>query len=117
MSFDAAALGRLIAGLRRALPEITGLQLTQTRQVVGKFYGGYIATAFHPWRRPADRAIFAWEAYARSHSKDGADRSPGLLFADAVVDSDLVALDRLCRTVHALNYFARGESAQPRPTH
>lgn len=113
MSLNAAALSRLIAGLGRTLPEITGLQLTPIRQVVGKFYGSYIATAFQPWRRPADHAVFAWEAYARSYSKNGADQSPGLLFADAAVDSDLVTLDRLCRTVHALNYCARGDFRQP----
>jgi EAL domain-containing protein (putative c-di-GMP-specific phosphodiesterase class I) len=98
--------------VRDALPAIEGL-LASDGRVLGKYYGAYIATAFQPWRNPADGSIVAYEAYARSHSKNGSDLSPWQLFADAAVDTDLVTLDRLCRTVHALNYFGGSEVAQP----
>lgn len=108
-----AALNRALADVRRALPAITGLQLSEHGRVVGKYYGAYISSTFQPWRSAAGGEIVAYEAYARSHSKNGEDLSPWQLFADAAVDSDLVTLDRLCRTVHALNFFSRLDLAQP----
>ncbi len=104
-------LERALAAVRDALPAITGLSVSGGR-ALAKYYGAWIASAFQPWRDPADGSIVAFEAYARSHSKNGSDLSPWQLFADAAVDTDLVTLDRLCRTVHALNYFHR-DLAQP----
>lgn len=109
-------LGRAVAELRELLPG-SMLQLADNgqrgsgSQVVGKFYGAYISTLFQPWSRPADGTIVAYEAYARSQSSAGAGLSPWQAFANAAVDSDLVNLDRLSRTVHAFNYFASDNAA------
>lgn len=105
-------LERALELVRAALPAIGGLRLAESGGAVGRYYGAYIATAFQPWRNPADGGIVAYEAYARSHSKNGSDLSPWQLFADAAVDADLVTLDRLCRTVHTLNYFNNRHLAQ-----
>ncbi len=105
-------LERALDAVREALPAITGLSAADGR-ALGRYYGAWISSAFQPWRTPADGSIVAFEAYARSHSKNGADLSPWQLFADAAVDSDLVTLDRLCRTVHALNYFGRYDAQVP----
>lgn len=102
-----AALNRALAGVRRARPAIAGLQISEPGRVVGKYYGAYISSNFQPWRRPADGAIVAVEAYARSQSRAGVGLSPWQAFANVAVDGDLVTLDRLCRTVHALNFFGR----------
>ena len=102
-----AGFGRIVAEIRKLLPG-SGLQLATTggrSQIVGKFYGATIDTLFQPWRRPADGTIVAVEAYARSKSRASVGMSPWQTFADAAVDDDLVMLDRLCRTVHALNFF------------
>lgn len=112
MARKSLTLERTLDAVREALPAITGLS-TAAGRALGKYYGAYISSAFQPWRDSADGRIVAFEAYARSHSKNGSDLSPWQLFADAAVDSDLVTLDRLCRTVHALNYFSREEFAQP----
>ena len=101
-----AAVNRILAEIRRAVPAISGLQVGARGQVVGHHYGANISTAFQPWRARAGEEIVAVEAYARSDSKHGEDLSPWQLFADVAVDNDLVNLDRLCRTVHALNHFA-----------
>lgn len=106
-----AALDRALADVRSVLPAVSGLQLGDGG-VVGRYYGSWISSAFQPWRDAAGR-IVAFEAYARSQSKHGSDLSPWQLFAEAAVDSDLVTLDRLCRTVHALNFFSRGDLATP----
>lgn len=106
-----AALDRALAEVRSVLPAVSGLQVADGG-VVGRYYGSWISSVFQPWR-DADGRIIAFEAYARSQSKNGSDLSPWQLFAEAEVDSDLVTLDRLCRTVHALNFFARGDLAVP----
>jgi EAL domain-containing protein (putative c-di-GMP-specific phosphodiesterase class I) len=108
----ARELDRALGTVQDALPAITGL-LASDGRALGKYYGAYIASAFQPWRSPTDGRIAAYEAYARSHSKNGSDLSPWQLFADAAVDTDLVTLDRLCRTVHALNYFSCADAPQP----
>lgn len=118
MRSTAAALDRALVELSRALPEISGLQLSARgsgggRSVVAKLHGTYLGSAFQPWRHPVDGAVQAHEAYARSHSRNGENLSPWQLFADAEVDHQLVTLDRLCRTVHALNYFAVGDPGRP----
>ena len=106
-----AALDRALADVRSVLPAVSGLQRGEGG-IVGRYYGSWISSAFQPWR-DADGKIVAFEAYARSQSKHGSDLSPWQLFADAAVDSDLVTLDRLCRTVHALNFFSRSDLVTP----
>ena len=105
-------IARTLAGVRRALPAIAGLRRTG-QAVVGKYYGTTVSSTFQPWRSTDGRRIVAVEAYARVHSKHGGDQSPWQLFLDAAVDSDLVTLDRLCRTVHALNYFGAHDPQLP----
>jgi EAL domain-containing protein (putative c-di-GMP-specific phosphodiesterase class I) len=110
-------LERTLTDMIRALPEISGLQLAArgpgSNAVVGKLHGAYIGSAFQTWRSPHDGTVLAYEAYARSHSKNGEDLSPWQLFADAEIDHELVTLDRLCRAVHSLNYFAGSTPEQP----
>lgn len=105
--------GRSLMLVRRALPAIGGLQRAANGRVEGKYYGARISTTFQPWRNPASGRIVAYEAYARSHSKNAGDLSPWQLFVDAAIDSDLVTLDRLCRTVHTLNYFSAHDPDLP----
>ena len=44
-------------------------------------------------------------ALVRVNGDGGDAAAPWKVFAQASGDADLVQLDRLCRTVHALNYF------------
>lgn len=108
-----AALNRALGEIRRAVPAVSGLQVGERGQVVGRYYGANITSAFQPWRAPAGGEIVAIEAYARSHSKQGDGLSPWHLFADNAVDNGLVALDRLCRTVHTINYLAVADGDRP----
>jgi len=106
-----AAVNRILAEIRGAAPAISGLQVGDGGQVVGRHYGANISTAFQPWWTPAGEHVVAVEAYARSDSKHGERLSPWRLFADVAVDDDLINLDRLCRTVHARTLMR----AQPIP--
>ena len=104
-------IDRILQAVRKALPEIASLRQDEHGRIVGRFYGSYITTTFQPWRRPDGTAI-AQETYARSHSRVGEGLSPWRLFANTARDSELVALDRLCRTVHALNFVSQVDERQ-----
>jgi EAL domain-containing protein (putative c-di-GMP-specific phosphodiesterase class I) len=51
------------------------------------------------------------QAVLRVESRGGGSIAPWGLFAQAGGDAALVKLDRLCRTIHALNYFAMPREA------
>ena len=89
----------------------TRLWLDSSPRVVGRFMRCQLSSAFQPIFDTATHRNIAREAFARSvHHQAEAQLSPWSLFASAASDDDLIALDRLCRTVHCLNHFA-GDNA------
>lgn len=77
--------------------------------VVGQFFDSRLSSVFQPVFDLARRRVAGHAAYIRSTpvaAKSGASTPLGI-FALATDDPLLVRLDRLCRTVHALNYFDR----------
>lgn len=102
-----AYLHRLPAGTSPDAP----LRRVGPRRVTGAFHGAELTSAFQPIVATGNRVV-GHAAYARSHAASGhAELSPWQVFSLAAADDDLVRLDRLCRTVHAVNYFA--EAAAP----
>lgn len=76
--------------------------------VSGRFYGCRLASVFQPIATPAG-SLVGHQGLVRCHGEGSLELSPWRLFADAADDRELVHLDRLARTVHALNYFAAAE--------
>jgi EAL domain-containing protein (putative c-di-GMP-specific phosphodiesterase class I) len=77
-------------------------------RVAGRFYRCMLSSVYQAVLGAGDDVV-GHEAYVRSVG-DADDQtqvglSPWQLFALAAGDEDLVRLDRLCRTVHAINYF------------
>lgn len=110
-----ATLRQLLQATAPVFAEAGSLQLEAGPEVVGRYFGATITSAFQPLFRPDSNLPAAWEAFARSHSRDGDGLSPWRLFADAAEDHHLVTLDRLCRAVHTLNFLARGKESGDRP--
>jgi EAL domain-containing protein (putative c-di-GMP-specific phosphodiesterase class I) len=81
------------------------LSIGDTGAVIAQFYRSYIRSAFQPLVRARDQAVVGHQALLRVESTSGESVAPWSLFAQASNDAALVRLDRLCRTVHALNYF------------
>ena len=81
------------------------LSIGDTGAVIAQFYRSYIRSAFQPLVRARDHAVVGHQALLRVESTSGESVAPWSLFAQASSDAALVRLDRLCRTVHALNYF------------
>jgi EAL domain-containing protein (putative c-di-GMP-specific phosphodiesterase class I) len=70
-----------------------------------------LTSAFQPVVNAADGAVVGHHGLLRVQGDKGEPAAPWSVFAQAVDDAQLVRLDRLARTVHALNYFP-GAAAQ-----
>lgn len=97
------------------------LQRSEDGWVVGHFFNNRLSSIFQPVFGGNGYHIMGHAAYIRSESDRKNLLPPWSIFALASEDALLVSLDRLCRTVHAINYFsiASGQenlfvSVQPR---
>jgi EAL domain-containing protein (putative c-di-GMP-specific phosphodiesterase class I) len=79
--------------------------------VVGHFFESSLTSLFQPVFDLAERRVVGHAGHVRTEpSAPGGSTGAGTplgLFALATDDPLLVRLDRLCRTLHALNYFDR----------
>jgi EAL domain-containing protein (putative c-di-GMP-specific phosphodiesterase class I) len=79
----------------------------QPGQVTAQFFQSRLTSAFQPVVRASDRGTIGHLALLRVFDEGGEPVAPWGIFAQAARDAMLVQLDRLTRTVHALNYFPR----------
>ena len=103
-------IGEYIARLLAAPGGYRPLVRTPGGRVAGNFYKAQLASVFQPIVG-RDEAVVGHEAFVRSYTEDATALSPWQVFAGAASDEELVRLDRLCRTVHAINYFASASAA------
>lgn len=82
------------------------LQRAADGRVVGHFFHCRLSSVFQPVFDVSERQVVGHAAYVRSEANDVGALSPWGIFALAADDPLLVRLDRLCRTLHALNYFS-----------
>ena len=78
--------------------------------VAAQFFQSTLTSAFQPIVRAAG-GVAGHHALVRVNGDGGDSAAPWKVFAQASDDADLVQLDRLCRTVHALNYFPDAPTA------
>jgi EAL domain-containing protein (putative c-di-GMP-specific phosphodiesterase class I) len=97
------------------------LQRSENGWVVGHFFNNRLSSVFQPVFDAPSRNVAGHAAYIRSESDRKTVLSPWGVFALASEDARLVKLDRLCRTIHAINYFTAASghgilfvSVQPR---
>jgi EAL domain-containing protein (putative c-di-GMP-specific phosphodiesterase class I) len=104
-----AAVRAYIGNLARD-PLRDDLRVTAGGRVVGRFQRVEIDSAFQPIARlgPSkdEPAVVAFQALARARGETGVDLLPSGLFSLAANGDDLVMLDRRCRVVQTLNFFA-----------
>lgn len=83
-------------------------------QVAGQFYVCHLSSVFQPIEQIGDgRSGIPAKLLGHAASvrcRNGEKLSPWKLFSQAADDGELVSLDRLARTVHAINYFVRADS-------
>ena len=107
----APALAERARALLERLPLERGQQLRRLRDgsVVGDWFGCELSSVFQPIVQPADDRVIGHEAYLRILGSGERALSPWTLFSSNADDDRLIALDRLARTIHALNFLSSGE--------
>lgn len=88
------------------------LMLDEAGQVLGVFYRAKLASVFQHVVDARTAQVAGVEALVRGRDAHGESLTPWQLFFDAADDDQAIMLDRLCRTVHALNYV-RQEARPP----
>ena len=81
------------------------LERDQDGWISGQFYRCRLTSAFQPIIDMAQNKTIGHTAHIRLESDGEISLSPWQVFAQATSNEQLVHLDRLCRAVHALNYF------------
>ncbi|MDT3670349.1 MAG: EAL domain-containing protein [Aromatoleum sp.] len=77
--------------------------------VIGDWFGCELSSVFQPIVDPARGETVGHEAFLRIAGRGRLELSPWQLFSANADDDRLVALDRLARSVHALNFLAGGD--------
>ncbi|MCW5597986.1 MAG: EAL domain-containing protein [Nitrosomonas sp.] len=81
------------------------LQLIEKGWVMGSYYNCQLSSVFQPIFDTVEKKTIGHAAYTRSESIGQIASSPWHTYTLASDDKQLAKLDRLCRTIHALNYY------------
>lgn len=76
----------------------------------GRYFNSTLTSAFQSIRALADGRVHAYEAFARSYSESDQGLCIWKLLDHAASDDESVELDRLCRMLHAINFFRQPEA-------
>jgi EAL domain-containing protein (putative c-di-GMP-specific phosphodiesterase class I) len=98
-------LGPLLERLERDHFPASRFAEPRAGTVTAQFFQSRLTSAFQPIVRAADDGIAGHQGLLRVFDEAGEAAAPWSVFAQASQDAMLLQLDRLTRTVHALNYF------------
>ncbi|GGX81270.1 EAL domain-containing protein [Massilia dura] len=103
MSFP--VLQQYLARLADPATASSSLWLDATGRAHGRFFNCTMTSVFHPIRELGSGAAVACEGLARGISAEDEGLSLWRLLENAASDDESVELDRLCRMLHAINFF------------
>lgn len=89
------------------------VQRSEDGWVVGHFFNCWLSSVFQPVFDAAGETVIGHAAYIRSATDGTSVLSPWRVFALTEGDALLVRFDRLCRAIHALNYFGNASHGNP----
>ena len=100
--------------LNKTVREDARVWLDEQGRAQGKYFNSTLTSAFQPLRafnHPSlsEAAIVAHEGFARSYSEDDSGLHLWRLLDHAASDDESVELDRLCRMLHAINFYRQVE--------
>ena len=99
------ALDAYLARLQASQSTSSKVWLDEQGRAAGRFFNTSLTSAFQPVRSFEQGSIVACEAFARSHSAVDDGLHLWKLLDQAASDDESVELDRLCRMLHAINYY------------
>ncbi|MYM34704.1 EAL domain-containing protein [Duganella sp. FT94W] len=103
MSFP--ILQKYLARLSDATGAASSIWLDHEGKAQGRFFNCTMTSAFQPLRRLDSGEVLAYEGLARSVSAQDQGLSLWKLLDHAASDDESIELDRLCRVLHAINFF------------
>ncbi|MRX09149.1 EAL domain-containing protein [Pseudoduganella sp. FT25W] len=103
MSFP--ILQKYLARLSDATGAASSIWLDHEGKAQGRFFNCTMSSAFQPIRQLDSQAVQAYEGLARSVSAQDLGLSLWKLLDHAASDDESIELDRLCRMLHAINFF------------
>lgn len=77
----------------------------------GRYFNSTLTSAFQPIRVLNTGGVIGYEGFARSYSESDQGLCLWRLLDHAANDDESVELDRLCRMLHAINFFRQPEAA------
>jgi EAL domain-containing protein (putative c-di-GMP-specific phosphodiesterase class I) len=107
MSFP--VLQQYMARLADPAATSSSLWLDAAGRAHGRFFNCTMTSVFHPIRELDSGAVVACEGLARGISAEDEGLSLWRLLENAASDDESVELDRLCRMLHAMNFFRQPE--------
>ncbi len=104
------ALEKYLVRLNAAVTEQSRVWLDAEGRAQGNYFNTTLTSAFQPIRvfgrsDQADARIVAQEGFARSYSLQDSGLHLWRLLDQAASDDESVELDRLCRMLHAINFY------------
>ena len=102
-----AALDDYIARLPRVPMPGHRIWLNPGSQAQGRYFNCTLTSVFQPLRLAASGQVTAYEAFIRSAADGRPELSVWRLLEGAASDEESIELDRLCRMLHAVNYFCQ----------
>lgn len=76
----------------------------------GQFNDFKLSSVFQPLLHSGALDVAAYEALLRVTDNSGLPVAPDFLFKSMAENSDVVALDRLCRVIHSINFFSQAKN-------
>ncbi len=104
-------LHQYLAGLVQRADASSSLWLDASGRAQGRFFNCTMTSVFQPVRSLDSGSLLACEGLARGVSAEDEGLSLWRLLEHAASDDESVELDRLCRMLHAINFFRQAESA------
>jgi EAL domain-containing protein (putative c-di-GMP-specific phosphodiesterase class I) len=111
MSFP--VLQQYLSRLSHATGAASSIWLADDGRAVGRFFNCTMSSAFQPVRRIDTGVVAAYEGRARSVAAADQGLSLWKLLDHAASDDESIELDRLCRMLHAINFFRQADDGEP----
>ncbi|MES2072278.1 MAG: EAL domain-containing protein [Pseudomonadota bacterium] len=104
------ALQKYLSHLYNTQGASTSIWLDAEGRARGRYFNSTLTSAFQPIRSSASRSVIGYEGYARSYAANDQGLNVWKLLDHAANDNESVELDRLCRILHAINFYRQPES-------
>lgn len=103
------ALQQYLSHLHATPQADTSLWLDEQGRAHGRYFNSTLTSAFQPIRTLDNQRIVGVQGFMRSYSRSDDGLSIWKLLDTGATDEQSIELDRLCRLLHAVNFYRQSE--------